>query len=64
VADRVEALPLREQPRRVELGVENPLLVVQRPGEVRAVRREDRTAAATEQPGAVELGAQREVVRV
>jgi len=34
VADRVEALPLGEQARRVELCVEDPLFVVQRPGEI------------------------------
>jgi hypothetical protein len=34
VADRVEALALGEQARRVELRVEDRLLVVQRPGEV------------------------------
>jgi hypothetical protein len=34
VADRVEALPLGEQLRGVELRVEDSLLVVQRPGEI------------------------------
>jgi hypothetical protein len=34
VADRVEALSLGEEPRRVELRVEDSLLVVERPGEV------------------------------
>ena len=58
----IEALPLREQARRVELRVEDLLLVVHRAREVRAIGREDRTAAAAERAGAVELGAQREVV--
>jgi hypothetical protein len=34
MADRVEALPLGEQASRIELCVEDSLLVVQRPGEV------------------------------
>ena len=38
VAGRVEALPLLVQPLRLEVGVEDPLLVVERAGEVRAVR--------------------------
>jgi hypothetical protein len=37
VAGRVEALPFLEQPLRVELGVEDSLLVVERAGEVAAV---------------------------
>ena len=64
MAGRVEALPLGEDPRRVELGVEDPLLAVERPGEVRAVGREDRAAAAADRPGALDLGAQREVVGI
>ena len=55
VPDRIEALPLREDARRVELRVQDPLLVVQRTGEIRAVGREDRAAAAAEHAGAVEL---------
>jgi hypothetical protein len=64
VADRVEALPLCEQARRVELRVEDPLLLVERAGEVRAVRRENRAAPVAEKIGAVELGAEREVVGI
>src|SRR6478672_1197380 len=64
VADRVEALPLGEQLRRVELRVEDSLLVVQRPGEIGAVGREDRTAAAADRPGSLDLGGEREVVGV
>ena len=62
--DRVEALPLREKPRRVELRVQDPFLVVQRAGEIGAVGRENGAAAATEQTGAVELRLQREVVGI
>ena len=57
VADRVEALPLGEQQRRIEVGVEDPLLVVERACEIRAVGCEDRAAAAAEQAGAFELRA-------
>src|SRR5919204_3309213 len=45
VAGRIEALALGVQPRRIELRVENALFVVERPGEVRAVGREDRASA-------------------
>ena len=55
VPDRVEALPLLEQARRLELRVENSLLVVQRPSEIRAVGAEDRAAAAAEHALAVKL---------
>ena len=41
----VEALPLLEQARRVELGVEDALLVVERTREVGAVGAEDGAAA-------------------
>ena len=49
VAGGVEALSLLVQASRVELGIENPLLVLERPGEVGAVRVEDRAAAATDE---------------
>jgi len=64
VADRVEALPLGEQARRVELRVEDPLLAVQRPGEVRAVGSEDRATAAADRPYSLDLGGERKVVGV
>jgi hypothetical protein len=64
VADGVEPLPLGEQACRVELGVEDPLLTVQRPGEIRAVGSEDRAAAAADHADALDLGGEREVVGV
>jgi hypothetical protein len=48
VTGRVEALPLAVQPCRVELGVEDALLVPQRAGQVRASLGEDRGAAAAD----------------
>ena len=42
------------EPVGLEVGVEDPLLVVERPGEVPAVGAEDRAAAAAEQVVAVE----------
>ena len=42
VARGVEALPLLVEPRRIQLGVEDALLVVERPGEVGPVGAEDR----------------------
>jgi len=41
----IEALARVAKAVGLELGVEDPLLVVQRPGEVAPVRREDRGAA-------------------
>ena len=64
VAGRVEALALLVEPLRIEVGVEDPLLAVERAGEVRAVRGEDRRATAAEDVDAGELVAQREVVRI
>jgi hypothetical protein len=64
MANRIEALPLRKQRSRIELRVQDPFFVVQRPRKVRAVGREDRAAAPTEHAGAVELSAQRKVGRV
>ena len=64
MAGGVEALPLLVEPRRVELGVEDALLVVERPGEVGAVRAEDGAAAAADQVDPGELVVQREVGRV
>src|SRR2546430_6141170 len=61
---RSESLPLGEQARRVELGVEDPSLLVQRAGEVRAVRAEDRTAAVAQQVVALELRREREAVGI
>src|SRR5439155_25783862 len=46
---RVEALALFVEPLRVELRVEDPLLVPERAGEVGAVRAENRRAAAAEE---------------
>ena len=45
MAGRVEALALLVQARRVELGEEDPLLLPERSGKVRAVRRENRGTA-------------------
>ena len=45
VPDRVEALAFGVEAGRLELGVEDALLVVERACEVRAVRAEDRAAA-------------------
>src|SRR5918996_1624713 len=45
VPRRIEALSLLEQPGRLEIGVEDALLVVERAREVGAVRCEDRAAA-------------------
>ena len=64
MADRVEALPLSEQPRRVQLRVQDRFLVVERPREVRAVGSEDRAAAAADRPHSLDLGRQRKVVGV
>jgi hypothetical protein len=64
MADRIESLALLEQPVRVELGVEDPLLVVHRTGEIVAVRSEDGAAAAADHIDALELAAEGEVVRV
>jgi hypothetical protein len=64
VADGVEALALLEQSAAIELGVEDPFLVVERPGEVGAVRPENRTAATAQDVGAVELVAEWKVVGV
>ena len=55
VAGRVEALPLGRQLRGVEVRVEDALLVVEGPGEVGAVRREDRRAAAAQEISAGKL---------
>jgi hypothetical protein len=55
MADRIEALALGEQQRGIELRVQDRLLAVGRAGEVRAVGREDRAAAAPEQGIAVQL---------
>jgi hypothetical protein len=55
VPDRVEALPLGEQERRVELGVEDPLFPMEGAGEVGAARREDRATAAAKPLDAFEL---------
>ena len=46
VAGRVEALARGVQHRRVEVGVEDSLLVPERAGEDRAVRREGRATIA------------------
>jgi hypothetical protein len=62
VADRVEALPFGEQARRVELCVEDALLVVERAGEIRAVGREDGAAAAADRSRALDLGREWKVV--
>ena len=56
VPGRVEALPLRPEDGRVELGVEDPLLVVERAGEVRAAGAEDRRAAAADRADARRAG--------
>ena len=64
VARGVEALALLVEPRRLEVGVEDALLAVERAGEVPAVGAEDRAAAAAEQVVAVEAIAQREVVGI
>src|SRR5205807_8605987 len=48
VPGRVEALALLMQAHRVELGVQDPLLVPERPGQVGAVGAEDRGAAVAE----------------
>ena len=61
VPGRVEPLPLRPQHRRIELGVEDPFLVVERPGQVRAARSEDRAASPADDVEPLELVAQREV---
>ena len=61
VAGGIEPLALLGQALRVEVGVENRLLVVERAGEVGAVRSEDRRAAAAERVEAGDLVAQREV---
>src|SRR5262249_28152507 len=64
VAHRVEALPLGQQPPRVEVRVENSLFVVQRPGEVGTVGSEDRAAAVADRSNPLDLGGEREVVGV
>ena len=63
VARRVEALPLRLEPRRVELGVEDALLVLERPGEV-ARRPGARIAEPPRPSSVVARRAQREVGRI
>src|SRR5438046_4560942 len=57
----VKSLSLREQEIRVELRVDDALLVPERPRQVLAVRGDDRGAAAAEQVGAV---GERNVARV
>src|SRR3712207_3782055 len=64
VPGRGEPLPLLEQPGGIELGEEDPLGVVQRPGEVRTVGPQDRAAAATEHVRVAEELPQREILGV
>ena len=59
--DRVEALALGVEARRLELGVEDALLVVERAGEVRAVRGEDRAAAPADDLVSFEQLSEREM---
>ena len=61
MADRVEALPLLGEARRLELGVEDALLAVQRPREIGAVWPEDRAAATAEHVHPGDLVGEREV---
>src|SRR4051794_28905636 len=61
VPGRVEPLPRRVERVGVEVGVENPLFVPQRAGEVLAARREDRGAAT---PDELVPGRERDVVGI
>src|SRR5687768_11194357 len=61
VAGGVETLPLLVEPCRVELGVEDALLVVERPGQVSPIRIEDGAAAAADHLAPGELLEEREV---
>ena len=64
VTGGIEALPLLGEARRIELGVEDSLLVVERAGEIRAVGTEDRAAAPAEDVAPLELVEKREVRRI
>ena len=64
VTGGIEALPLLGEARRIELGVEDSLLVVERAGEIRAVGTEDRAASPAEDVAPLELVEKREVRRI
>ena len=64
VAGRVEALALLVKPRGVELRVQDSLLVVERPGEVGAVRAEDCASSSPDHILALELVGEREIRRI
>src|SRR5918994_1093748 len=64
VARWIKALPFLEEARRLEVRVEDPLLVVEWPGEVRAVGPEDRTASPAEDVLPLESVSERKIVRV
>ena len=64
MAGGVEALSLLVQASRVQFGIEDALLVVKRAGQIRAVRVEDRAAAATDEVDALQQPSEREVLRV
>ena len=64
VARRVEALSFLEEARRLEVRVEDPLLVVERAGEVRAVGPEDRAASPAEDVVPLERVSERKIIRV
>ena len=64
MACRVEPPPFFQQAGRFEIGKKDSFLAVQRPGEVRAVGREDRAAASPEQVEPVETRAKGKVLRI
>src|SRR5438309_7461974 len=61
MAGGVEALARLVQPLRVELRVQHALLVPERPGDIAAVRPEDRRAATADE---LVAGGERNVVRI
>ena len=64
VPGRVEPLALLGEASGIELGIEDPLFVVERPGQIGAVGAEDGAAAAAEDPAPLELVTEREVRRI
>jgi hypothetical protein len=64
VARRVEPLSLSAKERRIEFGVQDAFLVVEGPGEVRAVGCEDRAAASSNHVEPLEFGTKGKIVRV
>src|ERR687888_1419272 len=62
VARRIETLALLDEPARLELCVENRLVVVRRPCEIAPVGSEDRAPSPADHVGAVEQPPEREIL--